>query len=625
VIAAVLAVLLALQEPPSKKPAPPPPPKLISKEDPLSMDRVIRPILQRHCYRCHNNERQKGGVNLFKDDNTRVVAENRKTWQVALDMVERKLMPPEDATAPSEEHRKLLADFIRKTLGALDCEKTREPGKPVVRRLNRVEYDQSVLDLTGLDLKLAADFSPDANAHGFDNNAEALAMSPVLVEQYHAAGRKLLDALAKDPAAKSRVLAGPADRDGARRVVERFATRAFRRPADPDFLDKLLGLYDKARARGDAHERACEPMLLAVLISPRFLLRIESHKPDEKGSYPVDDYDLASRLSFFLWSGPPDDVLLAAAAKGELRTADQAEAQARRMLAHPRGRSLAEHFVGQWLQLRNLAAHKPDARVFPEFSESLRTSMKRELDLFLDEVIRKDRPLTELLDADYTYLNEELAKHYGIPGVTGPEHRRVALTDRRRGGLLTSATVLMVQSDPDRTNIPRRGNYIAGSILGMPPPPPPPDVPPLEETKATETVVTLRQRFELHRSKPDCAGCHVKIDPLGFAFENYDALGRWREKDGGAPVDASGVLPNGRIFKGPEELKRILVGRREEFTRTLAENLLIYALGRSLQLEDECVVRDAVKAAAANEHRFSAVVYSLVRSHPFRHRRNPEY
>ena len=635
-IAALLALALLAQDPPAKPPAkppsqdpppkkappPPPPPK---KEDPMSMDRSVRPVLQRLCYRCHNAEKQKGGVNLAKDENPRLIAENRKTWLVALEMIETRQMPPEDATQPNDEQRKQLIDFVKKTLNNLDCAKIAEPGRPTVRRLNRVEYDQAVIDLTGVDLDLAADFSPDANAHGFDNNAEALALSPVLVEQYHAAARKLLDAVEKNPAAKERVYGKEAaDRDGARRALDRFATRAFRRPADPAFVDKVLALYDKARGKGEPHAAALRPMFLAVLISPRFLMRIEADRPDAKGAYPLDPYDQASRLSFFLWSGPPDDVLLAAAAKNELATPAQLEAQARRMLADPRGRALAENFVGQWLQLRALATHKPDPKVFPEFTESLRAAMKRELELFLDEVVRRDRPLTELLDADYAYLNEELAKHYGIEGVKGPEHRRVALTDRRRGGLLTTGAVLMLQSDPDRSNIPRRGNYIAGSILGVPPPPPPPDVPPLEETKATATAVTLRQRFELHRSKPDCANCHSKIDPLGFGFENYDAIGRWREKDAGAAIDASGTMPSGKKFSGPAELKAILTGRREEFARTLSENLLIYALGRSLQLEDECVVRDGLESARADGWRFSAAVYAVVRSHPFRHRRNPE-
>ncbi|MBV8878358.1 MAG: DUF1592 domain-containing protein, partial [Planctomycetaceae bacterium] len=385
------------------------------------------------------------------------------------------------------------------------------------------------------------------------------------------------------------------------------------------------GLYDKARAKGLAHEAAVRPMLTAVLISPRFLFRIESARRDVKGPYPVDDYDLAARLSYFLWSGPPDEVLLALAAKQALGSPEALEAQARRMLADPRSQALVDNFMGQWLQLRGLATHAPDAKKFPQFTDSLRGAMKKELALFLGEIVRKDRPLTELVDADYTYLNEELAKHYGVDGVKGPEFRRVALKDRRRGGVITSAAVLMLQSDPERNNVPRRGNYIAASILGTPPPPPPPDIPALEDSKTSGKEQTLRQLLDLHRSKPECFTCHSRIDPLGFSLENFDAIGRWRDTDAGAPVDASGILPDGKTFRGPVELKQILMSRKDEFTKTLTGNLLIYALGRGLQREDDCVIRAAQDAAAKNDYRFSSLVVAIVQSFPFRNRRNPDY
>jgi len=363
-----------------------------------------------------------------------------------------------------------------------------------------------------------------------------------------------------------------------------------------------------------------------VLISPRFLVRIESVRPGVRGPYPVDDYDLASRLSFFIWSGPPDDVLLDLAAKKALSSPEVLETQTRRMLADPRSRALAENFIGQWLQLRGLATHKPDPRKFPEFTESLREAMQQEMSLVLGELVRQDRPVTELIDAGHTYVNEELARHYGLPKVSGKEMRRVALPDSRRGGVLTSAAVLMTQADPDRNNVPRRGNYIAGAILGTPPPPPPPNVPSLEDSKVADgKPQTVRQMLEVHRRNPECANCHAKIDPLGFSLENFDAIGRWRDMDGGAPVDASGVLPTGQAFSGPVELKKILLGRRDDFVRTMGENMLIYAMGRGLQLEDECVIRDLQKAASAGEYRFSTIVLTIVKSHPFRHRKNPDF
>jgi hypothetical protein len=637
------------QDSEKKKDPPPPPPNPKDKEkaeakakaeaaakDPLSFDRSVRGIMEKHCWGCHNDEKQKGDVNLTRDQNPRMIAQNRKLWLSVLEVVESRQMPPKKAERPlGDEDRKKIAGFVQKTLGTLDCGEGRDPGKPVIRRLNRTEYDNAILELSGLSLHLAEDFSPDATGYGFDNIAEALALSPVLVEQYHHAALKLLaelvDRKLAHPDAYARVFLpeqtrGLPERDAARTILEQFARKAFRRPADPALIDKLLGIYDKARTKGGSHEAALRPMLEAVLISPRFLVRIESSRPGVQGPYPVDDYDLASRLSFFLWSAPPDDELLALAAEKKLSLPDVLEAQARRMLASPRSRALADNFIGQWLQLRGLSSHKPDPKAFPQFTESLREAMQQELALLLGEVVQRDRPVTELIDADHTYVNEELARHYGLGGVRGEEMRRVTLPDARRGGVLTSAAVLMIQSDPERNNVPRRGNYIAGAILGSPPPPPPPNVPSLEDSKSADgKPQTLRQRLELHRRHPECAGCHAKIDPLGFSLENFDAIGRWRDLEAGAPVDASGVLPNGQTFSGPVELKKILLGRRDDFVRTMTENMLIYALGRGLQLEDECVLRDAQKAAAAGEYRFSTLVLSIVRSHPFRHRRNPEF
>lgn len=605
----------------------------LAAESPFDFDRSIRTLLNKYCYRCHNEEKKKGNVNLQKDENPRLIFENPKNWLTAIEALEQKAMPPKKETQPPDADRKLLIDFLRKTLNSLDCDRPRDPGKPSVRRLNRTEYDNSIVDLTGLDLDLSDGFSPDASSYGFDNIGEALALSPVLVEQYHEAARKLLteivDHKPKHADAYRRVFfmqpGAASEKETARQIIERFATRAFRRPVDPGFVDKLMAIYDKARAKGQDHEASVKPMLTAVLISPRFLLRIETARPDQKGPYPIDDYDLASRLSYFLWSSPPDELLLSLAAKGELSKPEVLEAQARRMLADPRSQALADNFMGQWLQLRGLATHTPDAKKFPSFTPTLRAAMKQELALFLGDVIRKDRPLTELVAADYTYVNEELAKHYGIEGVKGAEFRRVALKDQRRGGVITSAAVLMLQSDPERNNVPRRGNYIAASILGTPPPPPPPDIPALEDSKTAGKEQTLRQLLDLHRSKPECFTCHSRIDPLGFSLENFDAIGRWRDVDAGAPVDASGVLPDGKTFSGPVELKQILLSRKEEFTKTLATNLLIYALGRGLQREDDCVLRAAGEAAMKNDYKFSTLVVTIVKSFPFRNRRNPDY
>jgi hypothetical protein len=406
-------------------------------------------------------------------------------------------------------------------------------------------------------------------------------------------------------------------------VSQQFASRAFRRPAEEPYVEQLMGLYDLARDKGQSHEAAVGHLLTSVLISPQFLLRIETNRPDQEEPYPVDDYELATRLSYFLWSRPPDEPLLRLAEAGTLSQDQTLEAETRRMLADPRSAALADHFFGQWLSLRDAATHQPDREQFPEFDESLRAAMVEEMRRFLAELVRQDRPITDLIDANYTYLNQTLARHYAIDGDFGDQWQRVTLNDRRRGGVITSAALTMLLADPGRTNVPRRGNYIAGRLLGTPPPPPPADVPLLEEVAADAEHKTLRELLELHRSKPECASCHAKMDPLGFALENYDAIGRWREQDSGQPIDASGQLADGRRFVGPLGLKDVLLEKRDAFAKTMVRNLLIYALGRGLQGSDECVVRDCLDAASKNEDRFSSVVVAITQSVPFRYRRNP--
>jgi len=598
--------------------------------DPWSFDRRIQPILRKFCYDCHNDVKTKGDVNLQRDENPTLIANNRKMWNTALQMVRDGEMPPEKAKQPSTEERQRLAEFIDLTLNTLDCATVKDPGRPAARRLNRIEYDASIRALFGLDLTPGQQFSPDGSSYGFDTIADALTMSPVQVEQYYDAAAKVLDVVWRDDAAMKRVfIAEPGKdlsaRDAARRVITHFTTRAYRKPAEAKHLDQLMTLFDAASAGKKAFTAAVRPMLHATLISTRFLMRVEDSVADAQGAYPVSSYDLASRLSFLLWSAPPDDALMDLAAADRLKDPAVIEAQAKRLLADPRSRALVENFAGQWLQLRSLDDHKPDQKTFPQFNDALRTAMREEAYLVLLEVFRNDRPLTELLAADFTYLNEDLARHYGISGVSGPQMRRVTLSDPRRGGLVTSAAVLTITADPGRTNIPRRGNYVLGTILGTPPPPPPPNVPQLEETKSDGAPQTLRKRLEIHRTNPECAACHAKMDPLGFALENYDAIGRWREQQDGVAIDASGKLPNGEIFTGAVEMKQVLLARKAAFARTMTESLLIYALGRGLQHSDECVVQDALKALEQNGYRFSALLTTIVRSFPFTHRRNADW
>jgi hypothetical protein len=600
-------------------------------QDPLSWDRNVGGLFRRHCYSCHNEEETRGDVNLAMDTDPRLILKHHEKWEIASHLLESGDMPPADAaTRPTADERKLMLQFLEQTLTDLNCDSVNDPGPPPLRRLNRTEYDNAISDLTGLNLRLAEDFPPDPSSFGFDNIGPALTFSPVQIEQYHAAARKavqaVIDVRQTSPELYARMFGSPDETDAAatREAIRRFTDRAFRRPAAESFVERLMDIYRKSREADEDHQTAVQHVFAAVLMSPRFLIRVEENRESSNEPYRIDDYELASRLSFFLWSLPPDDALLQLASEGRLSDPETLRSQTLRMLKDARSQALVKNFFGQWLGLRGVASHQVDADVFPDYDAELGRLMLAETESLLAEIVEQDRPITDLIDADYAYLNERLAKHYALDSVRGPELRRVKLTDRRRGGVLTSAALLMLQSDPNRTNVPRRGNYIADRILGAAPPPPPPDVPALE-TAADGKPVPLRELLEKHRASPACANCHARIDPLGFALENYDALGRWRTHDAGQPIDASGQLPDGAELDGPVALKDVLLESREAFIRSFAKNLLIYALGRGLEEVDECVIRDMVAAAKAEEDRFSAIVLALVNSRPFLYRRNPEF
>ena len=358
--------------------------------------------------------------------------------------------------------------------------------------------------------------------------------------------------------------------------------------------------------------------LEAILVSPEFLFRIERDpKPDDpRAVHRLSEFELASRLSYFLWSSAPDDELLDAAEHGTL----DVRSQAIRMLRDPKAAALVENFCGQWLALRNLDSVQPDPGKFPEFDKALRADMRRETQLFIESIIHDDRSILDFLGARYTFLNERLAKFYGIEGVSGPAFRRVELSTPQRMGILTQASVLTVSSYPTRTSPVIRGKYILQNILNAPPPPPPPDVPSLDESKVG-SAASLRQQLEAHRANAVCASCHSKMDPLGFGLENYDAIGRWRIADGAFPIDASGTLPGGKSFATPAAMMAILMENRDAFARCLAEKLLIYGLGRGLERGDRAAVDSITRAAAQHDYRFSDLVVEIVNSMPFRMRR----
>jgi len=411
----------------------------------------------------------------------------------------------------------------------------------------------------------------------------------------------------------------------ARRILTALARRAYRRPVTAADVDPLLALFATGRVDGGRFEDGIELALSGVLVAPGFLFRVET-PPDDAAPgtvYALPDLDLASRLSFFLWSSLPDEELLELAEAGRLREPDVLHRQVDRMLADPKARALVDNFAGQWLHLRNVDDWAPDAERFPDVDASLRYAFRRETELFLESLIREDRSVLEILDADYTFLNERLAGHYGIDGVEGDYFRRVALGDGPRGGVLTQGSVLMVTSYPTRTSPVLRGKWILENLLDAPPPAPPPDVPDLDERAAAASAASLREALERHRANPACATCHARLDPLGFALESFDAVGAYRTSEGGMPVEAVGALPDGTRLDGPAGLRGVLLARQDEFVEALGSRLLTYALGRGLEAPDRAAVRELRRRTVAGDHRVSALVKAVVDSVPFRYRRIP--
>jgi hypothetical protein len=422
-------------------------------------------------------------------------------------------------------------------------------------------------------------------------------------------------------------------------ILSRFASKAYRRPATNDEIDRLVKLVESVEKRGEKWEAGVQLAMQAVLVSPKFLFRVElDDRPQSAEPRPLDEYQLASRLSYFLWSTMPDDELLDLAGKKQLTA--NLDAQVRRMLKDPKAKALTENFALQWLQLRRLSAFAPDAKLFPHFNEPLRAAMLKETELFFDAVVKEDRSILDLIDADFTFLNETLARQYGFadtkgnwmgqkptkPGgkpIRGEEFVRVEVP-AERGGLLTQASVLTVTSNPTRTSPVKRGRWVLEQILGTPPPPPPPDVPELKEDSKAILTGSLRQRMEQHRANPSCANCHAKMDPIGFAFENYNAIGAYRQKDGDFAIDPAGVLPDGKSFKGPTDLKKLLKEKKELFSQCLTEKMLIYALGRGLEYYDRRTVDRIVAGLERDGYQFSTLVTEIVKSEPFRLRRGRE-
>ncbi|MGH9784204.1 MAG: DUF1592 domain-containing protein [Terriglobia bacterium] len=753
-------------------------------------------VLERYCIVCHNEQLKTANLILNKVDsgNPSAAAE---VWEKVIRKLRTRAMPPAGMPRPDAATYNSFASYLETALDRAAATHP-NPGQPVVHRLNRAEYTNAARDLLAIDVNGDALLPPDDSGYGFDNIADVLSVSPMLLERYMAAAWKIsrlavgapfsrpavetydvsrflkqddrmseelpfgsrggvavrhffpLDGeyliqvrlqrdpggftilglsrphqfeirlddarlqqftvggqekskpglgtvedeyeltadkemqvrlavqagtrligvnflketwepedviqprlenrAADSPAVASVIVTGPYDAQGpgdtpsrrkifvcrpagsrqedpcARKILAALARNAYRRPATERDVEALFRLYKAGRAEG-GFEAGIERAVQGVLVAGEFLFRVEHDAPSATpgAAYRISDLELASRLAFFLWSSIPDNELLSLAERGRLRDPATLERQVRRMLADPRSKALVSNFAGQWLFLRNMRLVMPDASEFPEFDDNLRDAFQQETELLFESMLREDRSVMDLLNADYTFLNERLARHYGIPNVYGSHFRRVQLTDENRRGLLGQGSILTVTSYANRTAPTIRGKWLLANILGSPPPPPPPDVPSLKEDGEVKAL-TMRQRMEQHRRNPVCATCHSRMDPLGFALENFDAVGKWRNTVGtdNAPIDASGTLPDGTKFDGPAELRKVLLSKREEFVTTATEKLLTYALGRGVEYYDQPAIRRTLREAAAGDYRWSALVSGIVRSTPFQLRRTPE-
>lgn len=730
-------------------------------------------LIDQYCVMCHSDALKTAGV-VLEGSHIDRVGENTALWEKVLRKFGTGQMPPPGMPRPDASASAKFTSWLEGQLNA-NAIAHPNPGAPAIHRLNRLEYGNTIRDLLSLEVDANTLLPGDDSGYGFDNIADVLSVSPVLLEKYMAAARKIaraavgpmdipaeeteflvpfgtptnvrvsddlplgsrggyavhynfpLDAeyvirvtmssggdrgakidtripvkagpvvigvsygaespLAETTGAPGRAGAAGAGPGGAppkldlrlndvrvklldpapggqrnvfsisvigpynptgpgvtpsrkklfvctpsapaqeescaRQILTNLAHHAYRRQVNAADVSPLLGFYQRARQGGGNFDKGIEAALRAALVSPNFLFREEKDPAGAKlgSAYKISDYELASRLSYFLWSSMPDDELLDLAQKGRLHDQQVMDQQVRRMLADSKSASLVTSFAGQWLFLRNVESDKKDKDAFPDYDQSLRSAFKTETEMLFSSVLEADGSLLDLLRAKYTFVNERLAKHYDIPDVYGPAFRRVALTDPNRFGLLGQGSLLTVTSLPNRTSVVQRGKWILENLLGAPPPPPPPDVPALK-AHGSDGHLTLRQAMEQHRANPACSVCHVRMDPLGFALENYNGIGKWRVMDDtGAKIDASGVLPDGTAFTGPAGLTNLLLtGKKMDFVNTFTTKLMTYALGRGTEAYDQPTIRSITRDAARDDYRMSTLILGVIHSAPFQMR-----
>lgn len=583
-------------------------------------------FLKNYCHDCHGGEKPKAELDLSIVTDLKLLHQDPKLWERVVKQVAEREMPPAKKPQPSEVEREQFTTFVTGIVHNPDPKLVRkDPGNKPLHRLSHFEYGNTIRDLFGVQIDAVKTFPSDGGGGGgFDNNASTLFVPPLLLENYLEAAESVLARVEK----KNLYIVTPGmfvrERAAAEKIIQHFASRAFRHPVSEAEINRLMRIYDAAVSKGEVHEAAVKQVVKAILISPQFIFRVER---DPIGAEPnrINDYELATRLSYFLWSSMPDEKLHRLARKEVLFEPEVLEEQLRRMLKDPKARAFSENFVSQWLHVRDLhTSAKPDPKRFPEYSGKWRDAIYREPIELFHYLLTEDGSLLDLLDADYTFLNETLAEVYQVQEVKGETFRRVTLDNPNRGGILTMPSVLTITSYAQRTSPVLRGKWILEEVLGTPPPPPPPLVASLSPDDSPKNGLTFRQRLEKHRQDPNCASCHQKMDPLGFALENFDPLGRWRDEIAGEPVDASGEMANGEKISNPAELKKALLGQKEQFLRNLTEKMLAYALGRGLEYYDMPTVKKITDAVVKDNYSSRTLLLEIVQSYPFQFRRGTE-
>ncbi|MGJ8656262.1 MAG: DUF1592 domain-containing protein [Akkermansiaceae bacterium] len=595
----------------------------------LNFEKHIAPIIDKHCTECHNPEDDEGSIDLERLLDPKKASQHPNLWELVGKTADMNIMPPiKRKTRPSLEERALLVGWgiqIGKVwdLGIMGS----SPGKTPLRRLNQKEYNNTISDLFDLKIRPADDFPEDsAGEGGFDNDANALFLPALLMENYVEAAVKITDKILTDRTIRNKILRGAsADAAGARQILTFWAPRVYRGEIEPDIIDRLVSVYEKARAKDKNHLQAMRDPFIMMLISPRFLYRSELRVDSNQETLALTQFELANRLSYFLWTSMPDLELLKLASEKKLSDPAVLKKQVIRMLKDPKSRRLSMFLGGQWLGWEDLrGSANPDIKKFPQFDLSLRVDMYNESTHFFTNLIRENGSIYDLIDSDYSFLNENLANFYGIKGVTGKKFRKVKLNQPTRGGVLGMGSVLVATSMPLRTSPSLRGLYVLERLFGDKPPSPPMDIEQLPTNDTLLKTKTIRETLKFHAESPDCRACHALIDPIGLGLENFDAIGRWRTTQNGARIDTSGETPDGNKFNGPAELKKLLVSRKDEFTRHAAEKFLSYALGRELTPYDRPTtykIKDQVMKDQGSMH---TLIMSIITSEPFLNRVNPK-